>query len=406
MLEAAFETVRAYDNRWPIIYPPVLESRSGRDAEELLKLLLDCIRYPGDGTSVDLQHIYLPFTSFVTPRVLARLVEFYYKLQELTLAGNNIFSIVATCEILRNSYAGLVNLNLLSCEIPEEGLTVIRNIPTLDMFIHESTILPGLDRYIPPEVQGSRKSLKINFTYVSETPRLARDKLSEMMADYTFYRDKSILFRRGMYLQELAAHHPFMGPVSAISCLKELVTILSDSEFSPDWISASSFLKGIFCKGYLPEIQVGLPVDISAEPRVDFEDDDGTRLMITYWAGNIYACFSEWTNDFEGRRTLGKWTPNDYLVRYMAYFTPENRGHVFKICQRLREWCGDGFNISTNQRSVGSPSMKSSYREEIIEATDVQGQPRVTDVFPFDRAFVHSTIYSPGGAGDTDIEDI
>jgi hypothetical protein len=342
----------------------------------------------------------------MSPELLTELMDFYYKSQGFTLAGNDIFKTPDICETLDNSGSGLVYLNLLSCDIPEEGLAVIRNMPMLDTFIHESTILPGLEGFIPAEVQGTRKSLKINLTYVFDTPRLPTDKLESMMAEYTFSRDKSILFRRGMRVHESAAQHPFMGPISAVTCLKELISIFSDPEFSKDWIQYPSFLKGVFCKGYRSDVQVGLPVAMSPEPWEDYVDDDGTRLMITHWAGNTYASFSEWTTDLNGGRVLEKFAVYDYLTKYTSECSPGEGPDVIEICEGLKDWCGDGFKVPRRQVGVRSSSMELDDRLDRTNEMEMRlqyGDNDLSEIMGFGQP---SSVLSSSEDGDTEIEDI
>jgi hypothetical protein len=401
--EDPLDWVLAYDNRWSVVYPPELASQSDWKAEEVLQMLQEFVRYPRNRYYMDLEHIYLPFAPFMSPELLTELTDFYYKSQGLTLVGNDMFKSPEICETLDTSGSGLVYLNLLSCDIPEEGLAVVRNMPLLDTFIHKSTILPGLEGFIPPEVQGSRKSLKINLTYVFDTPRLPTDKLESMMAEYTFSRDKTFLFRRGLRALESAAQHPFMGPISAVNCLKALIIIFSDPGFSKDWIQYPSFLKGVFCKGYRSDVQVGLPVAMSPEPWEDYVDDDGTRLMITHWTGYTYACFSEWTTDLNGGRVLEKFTVYDYLMKYTNECSPGEGPDVIEICEGLKDWCGDGFRVPRHQDGVRSTSMELEDRLEKPNETEMRlqyGDNNLSEVMGFGQP---SSVLSSSEDGDTEI---
>src|SRR5947207_7112964 len=158
-------------------------------------------------------------------QLLLCLMEFYYKLQGLTLAGSNIFNTVGTCEILRNARRGLVYLNLLACPISKEGLGVIRNIKTLDTFIHDLTIFQGLQgMYRPSKLEGNRKSLKVCLTYVYDDQQYSDEKISEMMEEYTISRDQSVLKRGNLLFRFSCIQHPFMRLVSLVNCVKVLVT--------------------------------------------------------------------------------------------------------------------------------------------------------------------------------------
>lgn len=395
--------VLAYDHRWPITYSPELETRLGHTTEEMDQAMKNFIQHPRDGFPAESQHLNLPFAPFITVEALNRLLETNNKLYGLTFAGSNIFSAVETYEIVNNNLHGLVYLNLLSCDIPPEGLNFIRNMRNLDTFIHETTLFPGLAGVIPPEVQGTRRSLKINLTYVTDTSRLPVEKLANMVAEYNFIRDRSILFRRGLHAHETAAQHPFMGPLSAANCLKELVTVLSDSEFSRHWSNSPSLLNGIFSKGYRPEIQAGLSVTMSPDPWEDYENDDGTRLMVSCWAGNIHACFSEWITDSQGQRTLGKFTAYDYLARFMNLLEP---GDITEKCEELRTWFGVGYEMPKYYDGIRSPGGDLSHPQAKMEEMELQSEHEVSNVSEGIVVEYASSLEDSGDDSDTEIEDI
>ena len=401
-LDKLLDWVLAYDHRWPITYPPGLETRLGHTTEEMVQAMKNFIQHPRDGFPAESQHLSLPFAPFITVEALNRLLESNNKLYGLTFAGNDVFNAVETCEILNNNLHGLVYLNLLSCDIPLEGLNFIRNLRNLDTFIHETTLFPGLSGVLPPEVQGTRRSLKINLTYVTDTSRLPVEKLANMVAEYNFIRDRSILFRRGLHAQETAAQHPFMGPLSAANCLKELVTVLSDSGFSRHRANSPSLLNGIFSKGYRPKIQAGLSVTISPDPWEDYEDDDGTRLMVSCWAGNIHACFSEWTTDSQGQRTLGKFTAHDYLTRFMDLLEP---GDITEKCEELRTWFGVGYEMPGYHNGICSPGADLGHPQTRMEEMDFQSGREVSNVSE-GMDVESASLEDSGDDGDTEIEDI
>ena len=360
---SAFGIVKAYWNPWPITYPPeLMDLQRSRRSEEIQILFTEHIRYPRDGYYMDLIYIYIPFAPFLSSQLLLHLMEFYYKLQGLTLAGSNIFNNVGTCEILQNARRGLVYLNLLACPITEEGLGVIRNIKTLDTFIHESTILPGLQgTYRPTKAEGNRKSLKVCLTYVYDNPQHSDEIISEMMEEYTISQDESILTGGNLVFGFSGIQHPFMGPVSAVNCLKTLVTRLHDRDFTPVSLNYFAFFKGIFCKGYHPEARVGLPVYLPKEQWGHDEDDLGTRLVVTYCRGKTYACFSQMSDE---PKVLERFTAFDYLVRYKDQFVLDMVGDVIDICESLGEWCGNGLRIPRHRDIVRSPKTDQAYQEQ------------------------------------------
>ena len=197
-----------------------------------------------------------------------------------------------------------------------------------------------------------------------------------------------------------------MDPISAITCLKELVTIFSDPEFSKDWIQYPSFLKGVFYKGYRSDVQVGLPVEMSPEPCEDYVDDDGTRLMITHWAGRTYAWFSEGTNDLNGGRVLEKFTVYNYLMKYTNECFPGEGPDMIEICEGLKDWCGDGFKVPRHQDGVRSTSMELEDRLEKTNEMEMRlqyGDNNLSEAMGFGQP---SSVLSSSEDGDTEIEDI
>lgn len=360
------DAVVAYDNPWPIKYHTELddpEILASRKPEEIFSRIASARRYPQNEQYMDSVHIYLPFASFMTPQLLMFLMKFYRKLQALTMVGNMIFTSTATCEILQYSRPGLVYLNLLSCQIPEDGLATIREIETLDIFLHESTVIPGLRGiYQPSRIEGNRKSLKVCVTYVWDNGYLTDYQLSESLEQYTIYGDTSILVQANLSYAGYGFLHPFMGPLSAVSCLKALVMKLHNAGFSPEQLSYFTFFKGTFCKGYYPEAGVGLPVPLSREQFQNNEDDQGTRLNVTCCRGKIYASFLYW-RDAPASRILERFTVYDYLVRYKGLFQSGMAGDVIGICDSLLDWCGNGFQIPRHGDIIRSPVMESQYQK-------------------------------------------
>jgi hypothetical protein len=316
---------------------------------------------------MDLIYLYLPFAPFMTLQLLRDFVmEFYYQLQGLTLAGTNIFTTPATCEIFHNSLRGLIYLNLLGCQIPEGGLATIRDLKTLDTFVHETTVLPGLSgSYQPSKIEGNRRSLKVCLTYVWDNPQYSDQQLSEMMEDYTISRDDSIL--NNIKYERYGVQHPFMGPISVASCLKSLVTKLSDEHFHPESLYYLAFFKCLFCRGYHPESRIGLPVGLPRELWNDVEDDQGTRLMVTHCRGKTYACFSQWSTPPSGPKVLEKFTTYDYLVHYKDQFVMDMVGDVIDICENLGDWYGIGFRIPRRPEIVHSPPTEQTCQAEIYQ---------------------------------------
>ena len=394
--------VKAYWNPWPIIYPPELtDLQRSRKSEEIQISLTEHIRYPRNGYYMDLIYIYIPFAPFMSNQLLSYLMEFYYKLQGLTLAGSNLFNSVGTCEILQTARRGLVYLNLLSCPITEEGLGVIRNIKTLDTFIHESTILPGLQgTYRPSIVEGNRKSLKVCLTYVDDNPQHSDEMISEMMEEYTISGDESILTSGNLIFGFSGIQHPFMGPVSAVNCLKTLVTRLHEPDFIPASLNYFAFFKGIFCKGYHPEARIGLPVYLQKERWDDDEDDLGTRLMVTYCRGKTYACFSQMSDE---PKVIERFTAHDYLVRYKDQFVRDMVGDAIDICESLGEWCGNGLRIPRREDISRSPKTEQAYQEKRFRNTQA-----VPGLSPEEQEYLRIPRISIDSSSDedTEIEDI
>ena len=399
---SSLELIKGHWNPWPITYPQeLMDLPKSRKSEETQIRLTEHIRYPRDGYYMDLIYVYIPFAPFMSNQLLLHLMEFYYKLQGLTLAGSNIFNTVGTCEILQNARRGLVYLNLMACPITEEGLGVIRNIKTLDTFIHESTILPGLHgTYQPSKVEGNRKALKVCLTYVYDNPQHSDESISEMMEEYTISRNESILTSGNLLFGCSGIQHPFMGPVSAVNCLKTLVTRLHDREFTPVSLNYFAFFKGIFCKGYHPEARVGLPVYLPRERWEDEENDLGTTLTVTYCRGKTYACFSQISDE---PKVKERFTAYDYLVRYKDQFVRDMVGDVIDICERLGEWCGNGLRIPLHRDIVRSPKTDQAYQEERFRNTQV-----IPGLSPEEQEYLRIPRISIDSSSDedTEIEDI
>lgn len=395
--------VKAYWNPWPIIYPQeLMDLQKSRKSEEIQIRLTEHIRYPRNGYYMDLIYIYIPFAPFMSNQLLLYLMEFYYKLQGLTLAGSNIFNTVATCEILQTARRGLVYLNLLACPISEEGLGVIRNIKTLDTFIHESTIFPGLQgMYRPSTAEEYRKSLKVCLTYVYDNLQHSDERISELMEEYTISRDESILTNGNLLFGFSGIQHPFMGPVSAVNCLKTLVTRLHEPDFTPVSLNYFAFFKGIFCMGYHPEARIGLPVFLPNERWEDEADDMGTRLMVTYCRGKTYACFSQMSDE---AKVIERFTAYDYLVRYKDQFVWDMVGDVIDICESLGEWCGNGLRIPRPEDISRTPKTDHVYQEEKFR--DTQAIPGLS---PEEREYLRIPRISTDDSSsdeDTETEDI
>jgi hypothetical protein len=116
-------------------------------------------------------HIWLPSAPFMTTQLVTYIMEEW----KMEVAGNDIFKQALNCQIFNNLRPGLVYLNLQGCFIEDDGLAIIRRSKTLDTFIHESTILPGLrGMYYPTVQEGRQRSLKVCIGSV-----LASDEIPE-----------------------------------------------------------------------------------------------------------------------------------------------------------------------------------------------------------------------------------
>jgi hypothetical protein len=291
-------------------------------------------------------HICLPSAPFMTTELATYILE-QRKTEGLTLAGNDIFKQAPDCQIFNNPRPGLVYLNLQGCSINDEGLAIIRSSKTLDTFIHESTILPGLRGvYVPSSQEGKQKSLKICIGIVSAGEEISSEELSRRMGDYTISGDTSLV--SGLEIHYEAFEHPFMGPVSAVRCLQQLVK-LRHLDFNS--LPATSFFKGIFCQGYYPNSHIGLPVDMpSGGSSWPLYEDQGTRLMVMFCRGKTYACFSQRSNE---NGDVEWFTPQNYLVWYKNQFNGDMLDEVLKVCDELGDWCSKDDNISRHQLHSG-----------------------------------------------------
>jgi hypothetical protein len=333
--------------------------------------------------------------------MLSDLMEHCHNLQHLTLAGSSLFHLKASWEIFSKSRLGLVYLNLLHCEIPEEGLAVSRGIPTLDTFLHESTLLPGLTgSYEWSPTEGNNRSLKICITHVyEELFQIPPQELSHLMYNFTVSRDERLLIESGLSYSSSGVEHPFMGPVSAMTCLQEFVKAVQMGRFSSDPRYLDGLLKRTFCRGYVPTSIVGLPVSLTTSRwNNDCDiDDQGTRLTITICRGRVYACFQQWSRDQAGTRVMERFTPQEYLARYQGQFPAGLAGSLADICAELLAWCGNGFCISMMSRLHGRG------QEELAAWNGSNSGNRREDIFRNPAQEDMNSVNHPSD-GDTDIE--
>lgn len=353
-LDLRLSTFKAYEDPWPIKYPPELldlllhRMLKPEDIHRIIAQFLGWQR--NDGYYHDLVWIRLPFAPFVTPQFIAHLLQFYRRLYGLTLAGANIFTTPQTCQILKTAQPGLVYLDLLSCQIPDSGLAVIREIKTLDIFIHQSTIAPGWSGIYAPSTESTKGSLKVCVTYLSDDGKLSERGLSQLMEDYTYSQDLSILATSHISYRQYCVQHPFMGPLSAVNCLKLFVTKLHQMEFSPNPLFNFDFYCAIFSRGYTQSC-IGLPVRLGDWS--DSEENQGTTLVITSCRRKIYALFSQ--RDSGERRIAERFTPSDFLARYSLQFVNGMTEDIVDICEGLKNWCGEGCQIPREQLRLMSP---------------------------------------------------
>jgi hypothetical protein len=265
----------------------------------------------------------------------------------LTMSGYPGFKDPAVCQVLRDTSPHLVYLNLMGCDLLPHGLRAVREIPTLDTFLHATTLVPGLllDRLFDGE--GNRKALKVAVFHLSGADGIADHEAWTRAEQFTRTQDQNVisLFHSVCYGLE----HPFMGPLSALNCLKAFDETIKREPVTVPALQNLEFYSRIFCRGFDPEIRVGLPLTLpwgndrsgrlASVPWVWNErTDESTRLVITFCRGKTFAYFYQWWNNGGSTPVMTRFTPHELLMDYKALFPPgftELRG----VFHRSEGWC-------------------------------------------------------------------
>jgi hypothetical protein len=332
----------SYAQKWPIpelssaYLDQSLASESGR--ADLFKML----QTPNKGYYVDRHNIYLPFACpYISDRIL-RFTDPVDKVHILTLAGCDRH---ARFTVFSHPRPSLVFLNLMYCQISNDELARILQIDTLDTFIHESTILPGIE--CNNLTERTRKSLKVLITYIESDDESLDDP--NTIHEYLITEDESNLreLNPGCRVTKYALEHPFMGALSALTCLQTLFDRLPLNHSSGRELLATSILRGIFSRGYKPELKVGLPVALDSQYSTDNdkvgERYPGTALKVACYQSRMYACFDQWIfkGDAQPQWVLESMTPRAFLAQYKNFFGGNIGGDVLGICEELERWCSD-----------------------------------------------------------------
>jgi hypothetical protein len=329
----------SYGQKWPIKKLGKTDLEQSFTSEGGCADLRKMLRCPSKGYYLDRHSFYLPFAG---PQLSERILDFTdpeHRPHILTLAG---WDPDARFTVLSTLRPGLVCLNLMYCQISNEELAAIHGFDTLDTFIHESTILPGIQGYNP--VESGQKALKVIITYIEENDEFTDE--SRAIEEYTITGDESHLrkLNSGCRPTVYGLEHPFMGPISAVTCLRTLFNRLPlNSSCGRHPLLSPHFLNGVFCWGYKPGLQIGLPVTL--HKKCWTERYPGTTLRVTCYRSRMYACFYRWNlkaDEEHSGSVQERMTAQEFLVQYKNMFSQNIPGDILEICEDLGNWCGEG----------------------------------------------------------------
>jgi hypothetical protein len=189
-------------------------------------------------------------------------------------------------------------------------------------------------------------------TYIENNDESPDD--ASAINEYLITEDESNLrkLNPGCRVTKYALEHPFMGPLSAVTCLQTLFDRLPLNHASGRELLATSFLRGIFSRGYKPDLKIGLPIPLPSQYSTNNdkvgESYPGTGLKITCYQSRMYACFDQWS--LKGDAQQSQWVlesvmPRAFLVQYKNTFNQNIAGDILGICEELERWCSDGYVV-------------------------------------------------------------
>lgn len=303
---------------------------------------------------------YIPQARGLPPHAFDAIMEFSPR-TTLTLSGYPGFKDPAVCQVLRDTSPHLIYLNLMGCDILPHGLRAIREIPTLDTFLHNTTLVPGLfDRLFDEE--GNRKALKVAVFHLSGADGLADHEAWTKAEQFTRTQDERFISL--FHSVRTGFEHPFMGPLSALNCLKVFDETIKREPVIIPALGNLEFYSRIFCRGFDTEIRVGLPVALTWEyddtgrpasvPWVWNErTDESTRLIITCCRGKTFAYFYQWSNNGGCTPVMTRFTPSEFLMDYKTLF-PSGFIELGDVFDRLEQWCRERHVVALSADEIQS----------------------------------------------------
>jgi len=307
---------------------------------------------------------YIPHARDLPSHAFDAIMEFSLR-TIFTMSGYPGFKDPAICRLLRDRSPHLIYLNLMGCDLSQQGFRAICEIPTLDTFLHATTLLPGifLDRLI--HMQGNRKVLKVAVFHLSGGDGITDHEAWNRAEQFTRTQDERLISQ--FYSHRFGLEHPFMGPLSALNCLKAFDETIKREPINLAALGNLEFYSRIFCRGYNPEIRVGLPVGLpwgynetgrpSSVPWIwNKQTDESARLIITCCRGKTFAYFYQWWSNGVSMPIMMKFTPYELLMDYKALLPPAFT-EFRDVFDTLERWCREGHVVALSaaeEQSVGS----------------------------------------------------